>query len=167
MSDATTMSPTGAEPSTVRRRESRERWMREGVQVVTFFVNRKHFGVEVLRVQEIIRALPTTRVPLAGETIRGLLNLRGQIVTSIDLRKRLGYPPAEEGAEHMNLIVNTEDGPVSLTFDSIGEVVQVPPQFIEEPPANLETARSGYLIGVCKLETGLLLLLDVDEVVGK
>lgn len=162
----TTQADGPARQALVRRAERARTWYTQGVQVVTFFVAGAHFGIEVLRVQEIIRALPTTHVPLADDTVRGLLNLRGQIVTSIDLRKRLEFPPAADGAEHMNLIVNSEDGPVSLAFDAIGEVINVPAGVMEDPPANLDASRAGFLAGVCKLETGLLLLLDVDQVIA-
>lgn len=160
------MNATTAKPSIIEKRKRFQKWQVSGVQVVTFFIEGTHFGIEVMRVREIIRAMPTTEVPLSDDTICGLLNLRGQIVTTIDLRKRLGFKPAAEDQIDMNLIVNSEDGPVSLTFEKIGEVIDVAPGILEPPPANLDVAQAGHLAGVCKLESGLLLLLDVEEVIS-
>src|SRR5437763_10143678 len=94
-------------------------------QFSTFFVADLFFGVDVLRVQEVLRFQPMTRVPQAPEVIEGLINLRGQIVTAIDMRRRLRLPP--RGAEHapMNMVVRTEGGAVSLLVDEIGDVLDV------------------------------------------
>ncbi len=155
-----------AKPGIVEKRKRLQQWQISGIQVVTFFIEGTHFGIEVMRVREIIRTMPTTEVPLSDDVICGLLNLRGQIVTTIDLRKRLGFKPAAEGNTDMNLIVNTDDGPMSLTFEKIGEVIDVAPGIMEPPPANLDIGQAGHLTGVCKLDSGLLLLLDVEEVIS-
>src|SRR5712691_1623782 len=94
-------------------------------QLCTFMVGDLFFGVEVQQVQEVIRYLPMTRVPLAPRVVEGLINLRGQIVTAIDLRRRLELPERAEGQRPMNIVVRTAGGAVSLLVDDIGEVVEV------------------------------------------
>src|SRR5208337_5246018 len=89
-------------------------------QFSTFFVADLFFGVDVLRVQEVLRFQQMTHVPKALEVIEGLINLRGQIVTAIDMRKRLGLPPRAGDKSPMNMVVRTADGAVSLLVDEIG-----------------------------------------------
>jgi purine-binding chemotaxis protein CheW len=89
------------------------------------------FGVDVLRVQEVLRFQQMTRVPQAPEVIEGLINLRGQIVTAIDMRRRLRLPPRAGDQTPMNMVVRTEDGAVSLLVDEIGDVLDV-----DAPPTN-------------------------------
>ncbi len=91
----------------------------------TFTVADRYLGVPVERVQEVLRAQPITPVPLAHEHIEGLLNMRGQIVTALNLRARLGLPPREPDAPSANVIVMTEDGPLSFVVDTLGDVVPV------------------------------------------
>ena len=92
-------------------------------QLCTFFVGDYHFGVDVLQVQEVLRFHEMTAVPLAPPVVRGLINLRGQIVTALDLRHRLGLQPAAPHVEHANVIVRTHDGAVSLLVDEVGDVI--------------------------------------------
>jgi purine-binding chemotaxis protein CheW len=99
--------------------------MIDSKQFCTFFLNGLFFGVEVLKVQEVIRYQEMTGVPLASRTIQGLINLRGQIVTAIDLRRRLELPPRTGDQLPMNVVVRTDDGAVSLLVDEIGEVVEI------------------------------------------
>src|SRR3954451_10758073 len=109
-------------------------------QFCTFTLGEHYFGLDVLKVQEIIRSQEMTRVPLAASVVRGLINLRGQIVTAIDLRRRLGLPDRADAGETlpMNLVVRTDDGVVSLLVDEIGEVVEVDEDSFERPPPTLE-----------------------------
>lgn len=111
-------------------------------QFCTFYVDGLCFGIGVREVQEVIRYQEMTRVPLAAPVVRGLINLRGQIVTAIDLRRRLGLadrflgdtPNSGGEALPMNLVVRTDDGVVSLLVDEIGEVVEVDEDSFERPP---------------------------------
>ena len=93
-------------------------------QVCTFSLDHLFLGIEVLQVQEVIRAQALTRVPLAHRAVRGLINLRGQIVTAIDLRERLGLPAQPDGRESMNVVLRTDEGAVSLLVDEIGDVLE-------------------------------------------
>lgn len=121
------------------------------------------FGVEVGRVQEVIREQPFTPVPLAPPHVAGLLNLRGQIVPAIDLRRRLGIPDST-GSPRTNVLVLDAEGPISLLVDEVGEVTNVTHDSFEECPDTLRTAAREFLRGVHKLTNGLLLVLDLDRV---
>jgi purine-binding chemotaxis protein CheW len=135
-------------------------------QFSTFSVHNLYLGVEVLQVQEFIRLQQMTRVPLASPVVRGLINLRGQIVTAIDLRRQFGAPDLEEGRDPMNVVVRTGDGAVSLLVDDIGDVVEVDEQQLERAPDTLRGRARDLVTGVYKLEGRLLLVLDVAQAVA-
>jgi purine-binding chemotaxis protein CheW len=135
-------------------------------QYCTFYANGLFFGVEVLRVQEVIRSLEMTPVPLASATVRGLINLRGQIVTAIDLRRRLELPADAADAEPMNVILRSEDGALSLLVDEIGDVLEVDSATHETPPETLRGPARELVSNVCKLKDRLLLVLDVDKLIS-
>lgn len=136
------------------------------MQFSTFFVKGLFFGVEVLQVQEVLRAQEMTRVPRAPNVIEGLINLRGQIVTAIDMRRRLGVEARESGQTPMNVVVRGEDGPVSLLVDEIGDVLEVTRESYEPPPENTPRALRELLAGVYKLDHRLLLVLDTAKVLN-
>lgn len=132
-------------------------------QFCTFHLDRLYFGIEVLQVQEVIRSQIMTRVPLATRSVRGLINLRGQIVTAIDLRERLGLPPLDDGREPMNVVVRTAEGAVSLLVDEIGDVLETEAEQYEEPPETLPAWARELITGVYKLPDRLLLVLDTEK----
>jgi purine-binding chemotaxis protein CheW len=134
-------------------------------QLSTFFVADLFFGVDVLRVQEVLRFQQMTHVPQAPEVIEGLINLRGQIVTAIDLRRRLGLPPRAGDQMPTNLVIRTDDGAVSLLVDEIGDVLDVDAATYEQPPENLDPAAREIIRGVYKLKDRLLLVLDTERAV--
>jgi purine-binding chemotaxis protein CheW len=135
-------------------------------QFCTFFLNGLYFGVEVLKVQEVIRYQEMTRVPLAPVMIRGLINLRGQIVTAIDLRHRLELPARAEHELPTNVVVRSDDGAVSLLVDEIGDVVEVDENTHEPPPETLTGVARELIDGVYKLKDRLLLVLDIEKTVN-
>lgn len=129
----------------------------------TFTVADRYLGVPVERVQEVLRAQPITPVPLAHEHIEGLLNMRGQIVTALNLRARLGLAPREADAPRANVIVMTDDGPLSLVVDALGDVVAVHDEWFEPPPDTLQSDTRHLIKGAYKLDDALLLDLDLDR----
>lgn len=131
----------------------------------TFRVGHLYFGIEVLRVQEVIRYQAMTRVPLAPHVVEGLINLRGQLVTAIDLRKRLKLKEREKTQEPMNVVVRSTDGSVSLLVDEIGDVMEVSPEQFEPPPETLQGVPRELIRGVYKLDGRLLLILDSNRIV--
>jgi len=135
-------------------------------QLCTFFLQDLYFGVEVEKVQEVIRYQEMTRIPLAPEVIAGLINLRGQIVTAIDLRRQLELAARPAGQLPMNIVVRRDDGPISLLVDEIGDVVEVEEESFENPPDTLEARRRDFIRGVYKLKDKLLLLLETEKAVS-
>lgn len=134
-------------------------------QLCTFVLDGLLFGVDVVSVQEVIRYQEMTRVPLASSVIRGLINLRGQIVTAIDMRARLGSPPSTETELPMNVVLRTSDGVVSLLVDEIGDVLVADGRDFEPTPEVLSGVFREVVLGVYKLDERLLLLLDVERIV--
>ena len=140
--------------------------MTDNKQFATFFLNGLFFGVEVLKVQEVIRYQEMTRVPLAPGMIQGLINLRGQIVTAIDLRHRLELPPRDAAQLPMNVVVRDDDGAVSLLVDEIGDVVEIQEDTYERPPETLKGVARELIQGVYKLKERLLLILDIEKTIN-
>jgi purine-binding chemotaxis protein CheW len=132
-------------------------------QYATFYVDGMYFGIDVLKVQEILRAQEMTRVPLAPPVIEGLINLRGQIVTAIDMRRRLKLPPRDSGAAPTNVVVRSDDGAISLLVDEIGDVVEVSQSCYELPPVNMPAAQRALVDGIYKLDGALLLVLNTGR----
>lgn len=139
--------------------------MQEDRQFCTFQVDGLYFGIEVLRVQEVIRHQEMTRVPLSSPVIKGLINLRGQIVTAIDLRRRLELGDRPDGQLPTNVVVRTGDGVVSLLVDEIGDVVNVEEASFERPPETLSGVARELISGVHKLKDRLLLVMDTERAV--
>lgn len=131
----------------------------------TFEINGLYFGIEVGQVQEVIQSRETEPVPLASPEIRGLINLRGQIVTALDLRMRLGIEQRHDGKEPMHVVVRTDDGLVSLLVDEIGDVIEVDDESFESAPESLQGISRDLLLGAYKLENRLLLVLNIDHAV--
>ncbi len=134
-------------------------------QFATFFANGLMFGVEVLRVQEVLRYQEMTPVPRAPEVIEGLINLRGQIVTAIDARRRLGLPPRGADRTPMNMVIRSDDGAVSLLVDEIGDVLDVEQAAFEPVPENVVQTIRELTTGVYKLKDRLLLVLDTAKAI--
>ena len=135
-------------------------------QYCTFYVDGHYFGLDVLKVQEIIRYQETTRVPLAPPVVRGLINLRGQIVTAIDLRRRLELTDRPVDQLPVNVVVQTDDGAFSLLVDEIGDVLEVREELFERPPDTLKGTARELIRGAYKLEDKLLLILDTERTVS-
>jgi purine-binding chemotaxis protein CheW len=140
--------------------------MAEPRQYCTFLLDSLYFGVEVKQVQEVIRYQTMTPVPMAPPTIRGLINLRGQIVTAIDLRRRLELKPAPEDKRPMNVVVHADSTVVSLLVDQIGDVVEVEEESFEKPPDTLSGSARELILGAHKLDKRLLLVLDTRRIVS-
>ncbi len=135
-------------------------------QFCTFTLNGYLFGIEVLAVQEVFRYQEMTSVPLAPPEVRGLINLRGQIITAIDLRSRLNFEPLPGHRLPMNVVVRNGKEATSLLVDAIGDVLNLPLGAYEPPPENLNETIRDLVQGVYKLRDKLMLVLDVDKLVG-
>ncbi len=137
-----------------------------GDSLATFRVDGDLYGVEVEHVQEVLRSQSLTRVPLAPAAVAGLINLRGQVVTAIELRARLGRPPRPGSTDAVVVVVRVHGEPVALLVDSVADVVDVEASDFEAPPDNLEGLGRELIRGAYKLDGHLLLALDVHEAVS-
>ena len=132
-------------------------------QYSTFHLGEFYFGVEVERVQEVLRYQDMTHVPLAHRVVEGLINLRGQIVTAVDMRRRLELPDRPEDTRPMNVVLRTDGGAVSLLVDEIGDVLEVDDDAFETPPETLTGVARESITGAYKLDGRLLLIIDADK----
>lgn len=137
--------------------------MKPSKQFVTFNLGSLFLGVDVLKVQEVIRYQQMTRVPTAPSMVEGLINLRGQIITAIDLRRRLKLADRPEGQLPMNVVVRTDDGALSLLVDEIGDVVEIDDLSFERVPETVTGLIRDLISGVYKLDGRLLLILDTEK----
>lgn len=133
------------------------------IQVCTFRLGDQLCGIDVTSIQEVLRSQAVTEVPLAPDEVTGLINLRGRIVTAIDLRRRLGLEPLEGSVRPMNVVLRQDEGEVSLLVDQIGDVVDVAVDGLESIPDTVDDRFREYLKGVYKLEDDLLLVLDAEK----
>lgn len=132
-------------------------------QYCTFKLDGTLFGIDVESVQEVLRYQEMTEVPLAHHVVRGLINLRGQIVTALDLRRRLDMPERSVDQKPMNVVVRLDENPVSFLVDEIGDVVEVDGTQFEPPPPTLIGATRALILGAHKLDDELLLVLDTSR----
>lgn len=139
--------------------------MNDSRQYCTFHLDGLFFGIEVFQIQEVLLGQQMTRVPLAASTVSGLINLRGQIVTALELRTRLALPPRPDAEKPMNVVIRTGGGSVSLLVDEIGDVVEVHDDAFERVPETLPSAIRELFQGVYKLSPKLLLVLDTERAV--
>ncbi|MDM8554039.1 chemotaxis protein CheW [Desulfococcaceae bacterium HSG7] len=139
--------------------------MEERFQFCTFMLEKFLFGVEAHKVQEICLYQEMTRVPLAPPDISGLLNLRGQIITAIELRCKLGFDPRPDKQKPMNIVLRASSGAVSLLVDEIGDVIEVEDRYFEPPPETLDAELREIVVGVYKLEKHQLMhVIDIEKV---
>jgi purine-binding chemotaxis protein CheW len=135
-------------------------------RLVSFTLAGRSYGIDVSVVREVLRGLPLTRVPLAPKAVAGLVNLRGQVLTAVDLREQLGLPPREDGGEPMLVVAHVGGEPVALLVDSIGSVVDVDQDQFEPPPETLVGPARHLVVGAYKLADRLVVSLDVDRAVA-
>jgi purine-binding chemotaxis protein CheW len=136
-------------------------------QFCTFYVDSLFLGIDVQQIQEVIRYQGMTRVPLATASISGLINLRGQIVTAIDLRCKLGLPLRHPESPPMNVVVRDGENAVSLLVDRIGDVLEVDDDLFESPPSTVHTSVRGLIVGAYKLPDRLMLVLDTSRALAE
>ena len=131
-------------------------------EFVTVTIADQLFGIPVLSVQDVLGPQKITRIPLAPPEVAGALNLRGRIVTAIDVRRRLGLPPRAADIAGMSVVVEHKGEPYSLMIDSVGEVLSVPFEAYERNPATLNSRWREISGGVYRLDSRLLVVLEVD-----
>lgn len=133
-------------------------------QYCTFLIDGQYYGVAVDNVQEVLAGQHITNVPLSPDPVMGLLNIRGRIVTAMDMRRVLGLPDIENRDEAMNVVVWHEGDEVSLIVDAIDDIVSLSPQAMERVPETIREELKSYIAGVFSLDAGLLMILDVGRI---
>jgi purine-binding chemotaxis protein CheW len=137
--------------------------MAQKQQFCTFYLDKHLFGISLLKVQEVIQRLDLTEVPLAPPVVRGLMNLRGQIVMGIDLRRQLEFPECPADLVPINVVIRMGEESISLLVDEIGDVVEVEEDSFEPPPATLQGKARSLIPGVHKLDKQLMHVLDTER----
>jgi purine-binding chemotaxis protein CheW len=137
-------------------------------QFCTFYLNRTHFGIPIQQVQEIVPYQTPTRIPLAESDVCGLINLRGQIITVVNLKRRLDLhtEPTEQSvdAAQYNVVIRANEDVVSLQIDQPDDILELSDDDFEPPPATLQGTLRPFLKGAYKLANGFLLVLDPAKV---
>ena len=137
------------------------------IQLVTFKLGDEEFGVDILKVQEIIRMMPITRVPNAPVFVEGVINLRGKVIPVIDMRKRFGLSPCERDNQTRIEVMDLEGQIVGFVVDAVSEVLRINESTVEPPPAVVAGIGAEYMKGVGKLKDRLLILLDLDKLLSQ
>ncbi|WP_243546472.1 chemotaxis protein CheW [Pseudodesulfovibrio tunisiensis] len=132
------------------------------IQLVTFSIGEEEFGVDILRVQEIIRTMEITKVPRAPEFVEGVINLRGKVIPIVDLRRRFGQESKEHDKYTRIIVMEIDMMIVGFVVDSVSEVLRIPANSVQPPPPVVSGMDSEYIEGVGKLEDRLLILLDLN-----
>lgn len=152
----TTIREAGAEPA--------HPLLSEGTQeFVTFTIADQLFGIPVLKVQDVLSSYQITRIPLAPPEIMGSLNLRGRVVTAIDMRARLGLSPRSDTDESMSIVAEHEHELYSLVVDTVGEVLALSTETFEKNPPTLDPKFRTVSDGIYRLDDKLLVVLDVNR----
>ena len=137
------------------------------VELATFYVGEALCGMDILKVQEINKHMDMTKVPQAPEYVNGILNLRGQIITVVDLGKKLGLSDIELSEATRNIIVNSGNEYIGLLVSRISDVVEAEWEKVEKPPANIGGVQGVFFKGVFKTKDRLIGILDVDRVLAE
>ncbi|HIV66885.1 MAG TPA: chemotaxis protein CheW [Candidatus Mailhella excrementigallinarum] len=133
------------------------------LQLVTFSIDEEEFGVNILKVQEIIRIMEITRVPRSPEFVEGVINLRGRVIPIVDLRRRFGLAAIAHDKDTRIIVIELNSLVVGFIVDAVSEVLRIPADTVEPTPPVAAGVDSEYISGVGKLQDRLLILLDLDK----
>ena len=133
------------------------------LQLVTFSIDVEEFGVNILKVQEIIRIMEITRVPRSPEFVEGVINLRGRVIPIVDLRRRFGLAAIAHDKDTRIIVIELNSLVVGFIVDAVSEVLRIPADTVEPTPPVAAGVDSEYISGVGKLQDRLLILLDLDK----
>ena len=136
-------------------------------QLVTFSIGEEEFGVDILKVQEIIRTMEITKVPRAQSFVEGVINLRGKVIPIIDLRRRFGLASKAHDKHTRLIVIEMDVMIVGFVVDSVSEVLRIPASTVEPPPPVVAGLESEYINGVGKLQDRLLILLDLNKLLSR
>jgi len=150
----------------MNRPEQNAKPVRADQDYLSFTIGNQMFGVPVLKVQDVLNTRALARIPLAPKEVAGSLNLRGRIVTAIDMRRRLDLADAAQGERHMSIVVDHQGELYSLVVDGVGEVLQLTAEAFEPNPATLNASWKDLSLGVFQLRENLLIILDVERLLA-
>ncbi len=137
------------------------------IQIVSFRLAEETFGVEITKVREIILMCGITRVPQTPHYVKGLINLRSTVIPVIDLRALFGLPEGEQSADSRIMVLQVGTKTVGIVVDGVDEVLRISQDQIAPPPPTVASVGNEYLSGLAKLEDQLLILLDIDKILGQ
>lgn len=135
------------------------------LQLVTFAIGDEEFGIDILKVQEIIRTMAITKVPNSPPHVEGVINLRGKVIPVIDLRSRFLLEKRPHDSQTRIIVIDLNGVIVGFVVDGVSEVLRIPSSTVEQPPEVVAGIESEYIKGVGKLENSLLILLDLDKLI--
>lgn len=155
---------TSASTSTLQETQGTQPTMQK---FLTFFLASEEYGLEILKVQEIIGLLPITRVPRTPVFIRGVINLRGKVISVVDLRLKFGMPEKEATSETCIIVVQAAGMEMGIIVDKVSEVLAIATGEIDDAPSFGTTVNTDYILGIGKAQGKVKLLLDIDKVLSK
>ncbi len=135
-------------------------------QLISFIVGAEEYGLDLLRVKEVIRMRQITWIPQAPPCVKGIINLRGDVIPIVDLRERFGLQSIEHTAMTRIIVVEVEGRPVGMVVDSASQVVRVPADQFEPPPAMMGMTARGFVTGVGKIDGKLIITVDADRILS-
>lgn len=138
----------------------------ELLQLVSFKIGNEEFGVDILKVQEIIKMVSVTKVPNSPVFVEGVINLRGKVIPIVDLRTRLGLEKAGQNKDTRIVVVDVDSRIIGFIVDSVSEVLRIPVNITEAPPEIATGINSDFIKSVGKLEDRLLILIDLDKILS-
>jgi purine-binding chemotaxis protein CheW len=134
------------------------------LHLVTFALDREEFGIPIAQVREVIRVAEITRVPQARQHVRGVTNLRGRILAVIEIRTRMGLPPAEITPKSRVVVVGVHERTLGILVDGVSQVVKVPTKTVAPAPEEILSPGTDYITGVARWNSRLIILLDLEKV---
>ncbi len=134
------------------------------LQLVGFRLGKEEYGIDILKVQEINRIADITRIPQSPDYVEGVINLRGNVIPIIDLRKRFNMPEREHDRQTRIVVGEIDGKTVGLVVDAVSEVIRLPANTIEPAPKIVSKDQADYITGIGKLDDRLLMLLDIDKI---
>jgi len=152
--------------ATAQRSAAQEKLATGISQVVSFRLGDEEYGVDIMKVQEIILPGQVTKMPGVPEFIRGLINLRGRVIPVVDLKRRLGLGQTESTEETRIIVASMGGKTVGLVVDAVNEVLRINPEQVEPPPKSVAGISQEYLVGIAKLGDRIVILLDVEQVLS-
>lgn len=147
--------------------ENKQKENQELLQLVSFKIGKEEFGIDILKVQEIIRLMTITEVPNSPDFVEGVINLRGRVIPVLDLRIKLGMERIEHSSTTRIIVVEINSTTVGFIVDAVSEVLRIPQSITETPPEIVAGVDSEYITSVGKLEDRLLILLDLEKILTR